>query len=387
MRRITVFTSTRAEYGLLFWLMKDLKSLEGFQLQILAAGTHLSPEFGLTYQQIERDGFKIDEKVEMLLSSNTPIGTAKSVGLGVIGFADSLDRLSPDILVILGDRYEALAAAQAAVFLRIPIAHLHGGETTEGAYDEAFRHAITKLSQLHFTSTEIYRERVIQLGESPDRVFNVGAPGLDHLQRTKLLDRNQLQKELNFNLGTSYFLVTYHPETLSTSSATTLFQELLDALSAFQEFKIIFTYPNADDASRGIIDLLKDFAKKEAERVYLTESLGQVRYLSALKFSRVVIGNSSSGIIEAPSLGVPTVNIGSRQKGRISADSVIHCEANSKDICQAIRTSLTPKYQEGIEFFKNPYDQGDASSKIAAILRSAPLTTVKSFHDLEERGH
>ncbi len=295
--------------------LKDIQSDPDLTLQLLVSGMHLSPEFGETYKQIEKDGFSIDEKIEILLSSDSAVGTAKSMGLGVLGFADALSRLAPDVLVILGDRFEALAAAQTAMILRIPIVHLHGGEITEGAYDDAIRHAITKLSYLHGTSTEEYRQRVIQLGESPERVKNIGAIGLDHLKRASFMDTQELSESLNFSIDKPYFLVTYHPVTLGEEAPEESFQALLDALDTFPDHQVILTYPNADDGGRRIIPMLEEYARSNPERVLAIPSLGQVRYLSAVKHAAAVIGNSSSGIIEVPAFDVPTVNIGSRQKG------------------------------------------------------------------------
>ncbi|OCH57400.1 UDP-N-acetyl-D-glucosamine 2-epimerase, UDP-hydrolysing, partial [Vibrio cyclitrophicus] len=321
-KKVAVFTGTRAEYGLLFWLLKDIQSDPDLTLQLLVSGMHLSPEFGDTYKHIEKDGFQIDEKIEILLSSDSPVGTAKSMGLGVLGFADALSRLAPDVLVILGDRFEALAAAQTAMILRIPIIHLHGGEITEGAYDDAIRHAITKLSYLHGTSTDEYRNRVIQLGESPERVKNVGAIGLDHLNRGSFMTISELSESLNFDLTGPYFVVTYHPVTLGDESPEDSFQALLDALDEYPNHQIILTYPNADDGGRRIIPMLEAYAAKQPSRVLAIPSLGQIRYLSSVKHAAAVIGNSSSGIIEVPAFDVPTVNIGSRQKGRLAAKSV-----------------------------------------------------------------
>ena len=382
MKKIAVFTGTRAEYGLLYWLLKDIQSDAELELQLLVSGTHLSPEFGNTYSEIEQDGFTIDEKIEILLSSDTAVGVAKSMGLGVLGFTDALSRLKPDALVILGDRFEALAAAQTAMILRIPIVHLHGGEITEGAYDDAIRHAITKLSYVHCTSTDEYRNRVIQLGETPSRVTNVGAIGLDHLSRSHFMTVDALSKSLYFPLIKPFLLVTYHPVTLVDEEPGSSFQELLDSLDEFPEYQIILTYPNADDGGRSIISLLESYAKNNPERVLAIPSLGQKRYLSAVKHSSAVIGNSSSGIIEVPSFDVATINIGLRQKGRLSAKSVIHCEPYKKDIVKAISGGINKTYisNDGVIF--NPYGQGDASSQIVNLLKELKGTTFKSFHDL-----
>tara|TARA_R110002020_G_scaffold232883_3_gene444518 strand:+ start:6176 stop:7315 length:1140 start_codon:yes stop_codon:yes gene_type:complete len=379
MRKIAVFTGTRAEYGLLYWLLKDIQADPNLELQLLVSAMHLSPEFGMTYQQIEADGFVITEKVEMLLSSDSAVGTAKSIGLGVIGFADALARMNPDVLVVLGDRFEALAVAQAAMILRIPIAHIHGGEITEGAYDDAIRHAITKLSLLHFTSAEAHRNRVIQLGESPARVFNVGAVGLDHLKRSNLMSVDELGNSLNFKLTQPYVLVTYHPVTLASEPAKQSFLNLLAALDQFSELQVILTYPNADDGGREIVTILEDYAKKRPERVLAIPSLGQLRYLSAVKNAAAVVGNSSSGIIEVPSFKLPTVNIGERQRGRLAAESVISCAPKTDNIIEALNIALESDFSKVV----NPYGEGQASETIMKELKSVKLTETKKFYDLE----
>jgi len=379
MSNVAIFTGTRAEYGLLYWLIKDIQDDPELNLKLLVSGTHLSPEFGCTYQQIEKDGFVIDEKVEILLSSNTAIGTAKSMGLAVLGFTDALTRLQPDFLVILGDRYEALAAAQIAMILRIPIVHLHGGEITEGAYDDAIRHAITKLSYYHITSTEEYRQRVIQLGESPERVINAGAIGLDHLQRSNIISLVELSSSLNFKLQSPYFLVTYHPVTLACEPAKIVFQALLNSLDAYPNHQVIITYPNADDGGRLIIPMLEAYAQKNPTRVLAIPSLGQQRYLSAVKHASAVIGNSSSGIIEVPAFSVPTVNIGVRQQGRLSASSVFHCGVTSSQIETAINNVIKKPYK--VE--DNPYGQGDVSGQIIELLKTAKPDLLKIFYDIK----
>lgn len=382
MKKIAVFTGTRAEYGLLYWLLKDIQADSELELQLLVSGTHLSPEFGNTYTQIEQDGFNIDEKIEILLSSDTAVGVAKSMGLGVLGFTDALNRLKPDALVILGDRFEALAVAQTAMILRIPIVHLHGGEVTEGAYDDAIRHAITKLSFLHCTSTNEYRNRVIQLGESPSRVKNVGAIGLDHLSRSHFMTVDELSESLSFSLTKPFLLVTYHPVTLADEEPEATFQALLESLNEFSEYQVILTYPNADDGGRRIIPLLENYAKNSPDRVLAIPSLGQKRYLSAVKHSAAVIGNSSSGIIEVPSFDVATINIGMRQKGRLSAKSVIHCNLLKNDIVNAIYVGINKTYKINDEVIINPYGQGDASGQIVTLLKELNVSPFKSFYDL-----
>lgn len=380
MKKIAVFTGTRAEYGLLYWLLKDIQAHPSLELQLLVSAMHLSPEFGMTYKQIESDGFQITEKVEMLLSSNSAVGTVKSIGLGVIGFADALDRMKPDLLIVLGDRFEALAAAQAAMILRIPIAHIHGGEITEGAYDDAIRHAITKLSLLHFTSTDIHRNRVIQLGEHPSRVFNVGALGLDHLVRTQLMSIKELSTSLDFNLIKPYFLVTYHPVTAASEPAKESFINLLQSLAQFPDHQVILTYPNADNGGREIIPLLEEYASKQPERVLAIPSLGHKRYLSAVKHAQAVVGNSSSGIIEVPSFKIPSINIGERQRGRMAAKSVISCPPTTQAISKALSSGLKN------DFFKvtNPYGKGQASEAILREVLKADLSAIKSFYDLQK---
>ncbi|ENM3943438.1 UDP-N-acetylglucosamine 2-epimerase [Vibrio cholerae] len=382
-KKVAVFTGTRAEYGLLFWLLKDIQSDAELKLQLLVSGMHLSPEFGETYQQIERDGFHIDEKIEILLSSDSAVGTAKSMGLGVLGFADALARLNPDILVILGDRFEALAAAQTAMILRIPVIHLHGGEITEGAYDDAIRHAITKLSYLHGTSTEEYRNRVIQLGESPERVENIGAIGLDHLNRGSFMNLEQLGESLNFKLVQPYFVVTYHPVTLGDEEPEQSFQALLDSLDTYPDYQVILTYPNADDGGRRIIPMLESYSASQPDRVLAIPSLGQIRYLSAIKNASAVVGNSSSGIIEVPSFDVPTVNIGVRQKGRLAAKSVIDAEPTVASISSALMKAVSRQYKLDNEVVMNPYGQGCASKKVIKMIKEMKFNPCKRFFDIK----
>lgn len=384
-RKVAVFTGTRAEYGLLYWLMKDIQTNSNLQLQTIVAAMHLSPEFGLTWQQIESDGFAIDAKVEMLLSSDTQTGIVKSMGLGTIGFADALQRLSPDVLVVLGDRFEALAIVQAALIMRIPVAHLHGGEITEGAYDEAIRHSITKMSYLHFTANETYRQRVIQMGEAPERVFNVGAFGLDHLTRSPQIPKSELIDSLGFELGQKYFLVTYHPVTLAEEDPLETFEALLVALDTFPDYQVVLTYPNADNGGRAIIPMLKQYAQRQPTRVLAIDSLGFKRYISVLAGASAVVGNSSSGIIEAPSFGVPTVNIGTRQLGRLAAKSVLHCEGKLLAIQASIRNALSSALKTEAKTTVNPYGQGNASQAVVKVLESTQLSTIKRFHDLGER--
>lgn len=380
MIKVAVFTGTRADYGLLYWLLHDLQADPQVALQLLVTGSHLAPEFGLTYQQIEADGLPITEKVEMLLSSDTALGTAKSMGLAVLGYSDALARMQPDILLILGDRYEALAAAQSALILQIPILHIHGGELTQGAYDDAIRHCITKMSHLHATATECYRQRVIQLGEHPNTVKNVGALGLDHLQRQSFLSRAQLSQSLGFELTKPFFVVTYHPVTAADEPAVTTCQHLVDALAQFNDYQMIITYPNADNGGRAMIPILQAFAQRYPDRVCLLENLGQRRYLSALSHCSAVIGNSSSGLIEVPAFNVMTVNIGQRQAGRLAANSVLHVGTSEAQIIAGIEQAIRGTCDDD---FVNPYGMGNASQQIISLLKNADLSRNKQFFDLE----
>lgn len=382
-RKVAVVTGTRAEYGLLYWLLKEIASDDELHLQIIVTGSHLSSEFGLTYRQIEADGFRLDERVEMLLSSDTRTSIVKSLGLGTIGFADAYRRLEPDIVVILGDRYEMLAAAQAALIMLIPIAHLHGGELTEGAVDDAIRHSLTKMSQLHFTAAESYRERVIQLGEQPARVFNVGAPGLDHISRLPLLSREELAEQLEMNLSSTVFLITFHPATLEAESPSHQVTNLLEALDEFPDATLIFTMANADADGRIINALIEAYVARRDGRAKMFAALGQLRYLNAIRHCDVVIGNSSSGLTEAPALKKATVNIGDRQKGRLKAASIIDCETSKDSIVEAINEALSPAFRQSLNEVDSLYGMGDASSAIKTVLKSFPLNELvqKRFFD------
>ena len=388
LRKICVVTGSRAEYGLLHQIMHHLAGDPSVELQIVATGMHLSSEFGNTWKQIEADGFKIDRQVEMLLSSDTPRSMAKSTGIGLSGMADALHDLTPDLLLVLGDRFEILAAASAAALMRIPIAHIHGGETTEGAIDDSLRHAITKLSHLHFTSTESYRQRVIQMGEAPDRVFCFGAPGIDSIVSLPLMSREELAAAIDFDLGKRYLLITYHPVTLGDSPTSDELNELLAALEELPEdLRWIITMPNADAGGRTLTEQIRGFVQRHAHRAAAFTSLGQLRYLSAMKHCVAVVGNSSSGIIEAPAFGVGIVNIGDRQKGRVQAASVINCEPSRQAITRALLHAVSPDYQQAASTVVNPYGPAGASAKIAEVTASFPLAELarKSFHDLPNR--
>lgn len=367
--KICVVTGTRAEYGIFYWLLKALDADSFFDLQLVVTGMHLSPEFGSTYQEIEKDGFSIDDKLEILLSGDSPVAISKSTGLAMIGFSETFKNLQPDLIMLLGDRFEALGAATAAMFANIPIAHLHGGEATEGLIDEAVRHSISKMSHLHFASTEIYRNRLIRMGENPDRVFNVGALGVESATKTELISKKELEKSIGFELGEKFFLVTYHPVTLDVTEQQQGIEALFDAMDDFPEVKILITFPNADTFGRQLIERVKAYANSQKHRVYLTESLGRVRYLSALEHCCCVIGNSSSGIIEAPSFNVATIDIGSRQQGRVRASSVIHSDSSKGSIVSAITQGLALYEGSDKTVFLNPYDSGSTSNCIVDILK------------------
>jgi UDP-N-acetylglucosamine 2-epimerase (non-hydrolysing)/GDP/UDP-N,N'-diacetylbacillosamine 2-epimerase (hydrolysing) len=385
-RKICVVTGSRAEYGILYWLLKEIQEDSDLILQVVVTGMHLSVEHGLTYRVIEDDGFAISAKVEMLLASDTPVGIAKSVGVGIMGFADAFAVLKPDIVVLNGDRFDIFAAAQAAMIARIPIAHTHGGEATEGLLDEAIRHSVTKMSSFHFVAAEPYRRRVIQLGESPERVFNVGTPGLDNLKRLKLLDRRDFEKASDFKLGTPTFLVTYHPVTLSKTPPREPMENLLRALNRFPEAKIIFTKANADTEGRIINEMIDQYVHQDPMRAKAFISMGQVLYLSALTHVDVVIGNSSSGLTEAPAVRKATVNIGDRQRGRLRASSVIDCTEDESAIVSAIRKALSPGFREALKNVSSPYGEGNASVKIKKYLKEVNLDDVlmKRFYDIKE---
>jgi GDP/UDP-N,N'-diacetylbacillosamine 2-epimerase (hydrolysing) len=382
-RTVCVVTGTRADYGLLRWVMEGIRQSPDLHLQVIATGMHLSPEFGLTYREIEKDGFAIDRKVEMLLSSDTPAGVTKSMGLGLIGFGEAIEQLKPDLMLLLGDRFEIFAAAAAAMVARVPLAHLHGGETTEGAIDEAIRHSITKMSHLHFVAAEEYRQRVIQLGESPERVFLVGGLGIDNIKKLELLDRTALEDSLDFKLGPRNLLVTFHPVTLEHATAGAQLAELLAALDTLKDTHLVFTMPNADTDGRVLIDMIEEFvATRPHARAYT--SLGQLRYLSCVNQVDGVVGNSSSGLIEVPSFRKGTVNIGDRQRGRLKADSVIDCVPDRESIIEALRTLYSPEFQARLAAVKNPYGEGGASEKVVRVLQEYPLGQVlkKTFYDL-----
>ncbi len=384
-RIICVITGSRAEYGLLYWLMKGIQETKDLELQIIATGAHLSPEFGLTYKEIEKSGFKINKKVEMLLSADTSTAIVKSTGVGLIAFADVFSDLAPDIAVILGDRFEMFAAAFAAMVTQIPIAHIGGGETTEGAFDEAIRHSITKMSFLHFPATEEYRNRIIQLGEDPERIFNVGGTGVDAIRKSDLLKKEELEQKLGLKFSSKNLLVTFHPVTIEKDTAESQIDQLLAALETLEDTYTIFTAPNADTGGRIILKKLNKFVSTFPQRSITFTSMGQLNYLSALQYVDAVIGNSSSGLSEAPSFRIGTINIGDRQKGRIKANSVIECEPKKESILEAIQQVYSQEFQKILNRTKNPFGDGYASEKILNILRTIdiPGELKKSFHNLQ----
>jgi GDP/UDP-N,N'-diacetylbacillosamine 2-epimerase (hydrolysing) len=383
MKKICVVTGSRAEYGLLRWVMEGIKQSSALELQLVVTGMHLSPEFGMTVKEIEDDGFSIDRKVEMLLSSDTPVGITKSMGLGVIGFADALEDLKPDMMLVLGDRYEIFPAATAAMFARIPIAHLHGGELTEGVFDESIRHSITKMSHLHFVAAEEYRRRVIQLGEQPERVFTVGGLGIDNILRLKLLTRDELEEALDFKFAKRNLLITFHPLTLEHNTSAQQMEELLAALAELKDTGLIFTMPNADTDGRVLFRQIEAFcAQHEQARAYT--SLGQLRYLSCIQYVDGVVGNSSSGLAEVPSFKKGTINIGDRQRGRLKATSVIDCSPDQDSIHKALERLFSAEFQAQLSSVENPYGIGGASDKIVLILEKSYLKSeiIKKFYNI-----
>lgn len=380
--KVCIVSGSRADYGLLYWLMRDIQDDPDCELQVAVTGMHLSPEFGHTWKLIEHDGFNIDARVESLLSSDTATGIAKAVGLGVIGFADAYQQLKPDVVVLLGDRYEIFAAAQAAYLAGIPIAHIAGGDVTEGAFDEAIRHGITKMAHLHFVTNESAARRVRQLGEAPEHVYVVGSPGIDYIRRARLMGRDELEEALGVQLAHRNFLVTFHPVTLSPQPVEEQIDALFRGLEAFLDgdTHIVFTRPNSDTGGRAIIRRLDEFVASHDQTSVFT-SLGQVRYLSLSALVDVVIGNSSSGLYEIPSLKRPSVNVGDRQKGRLAAASVVHCAAEPAAIIAAIRRALATDCSNVV----NPYGDGNASPRILAAIKGMPSREkllMKHFHDL-----
>tara|TARA_B110000008_G_scaffold273960_1_gene309029 strand:- start:405 stop:1577 length:1173 start_codon:yes stop_codon:yes gene_type:complete len=382
-KKISVVTGSRAEYGLLYWLMKEIVSCDDLELQLVVTGMHLCEEFGNTYRQIEKDGFNIAKKVDISLISDTDLAISKSIGIGMVGFSGAFNELKPDLLLVLGDRFEIFSAVSAAMIARIPVAHIHGGEATEGLIDEPIRHSITKMSHLHFTATNDYRNRVIQLGEQPERVFNVGGLGIDNINKLRLLAKSDFEKAINFNLGKKNVLVTFHPVTLEYSSSETQFQELLGALDELENTKIIFTKANSDMDGRIINTMIDEYVGRNDNTIAFA-SMGQLNYLSALQFIDVVVGNSSSGLLEAPSFKIGTIDIGDRQKGRIKADSVISCMPNKNNISTAFKELYSKKFQSNVSKVESPYGKGGASGEIVKIIKDTSLDNIikKTFYDV-----
>ena len=381
---ICIVTGSRAEYDLLYWLLTYIDDDPDLNLQLLVTGAHLSPDFGYTISKIEDDGFTINKKVEMILSADTSSGITKSTGLGMIGFADAFAELNPEIVVLLGDRYEILSAAFSAVVARIPIAHIHGGETTTGAFDEAIRHSITKMSYFHFVASEEYRKRVVQLGEQPDRVFLVGGLGVDGIMRADLISKEELEDELGFLIAPKTFLITLHPVTLDNMSPRDQLNELFAALETMDDANFIFTAPNSDTGNSVIFNCINEFVSKNPDNSILFNTMGRKRYLSCLQFVDAVVGNSSSGLLECPTFKIGTINIGDRQDGRLKADSVIDCEPNQKSILNAFNTLYSKDFQQILKGVKNPYGEGGASNRIIEILKNEvlPKDLKKKFYDL-----
>ena len=384
MRKICVITGTRAEFGLLRPLIELIANDKELQLQLIATGMHLSPEFGYTLNEITDAGFVVDKKVECLLSSDSSIGVSKTIALAVSGFADALAELTPDLVVVLGDRTEILGAVIATAMANIPIAHLHGGETTEGAYDEAIRHSITKFSHLHFTSTEAYRKRVIQLGEHPDTVFNVGAIGLDAIKKLKLLNKEEFENSIGFKLKKRNVLITYHPVTLEKEAPIETFENVLTALDELTDTALIFTHANSDKNGRIINKMITEYVSSHKDKAVEFKSLGQLRYLSALQFVDFVIGNSSSGMTEVPAFYIPTINIGDRQKGRINCESVINSNNSLEDIKKSITFALDKTFREKIQQQELLYGNGTAAEKILQIIKEHNHISIKkSFYNID----
>ena len=382
-RKICVITGSRAEYGLLYWLIKDIESDKDLDLQLIVTGMHLSSEFGLTYKEIENE-FKIEKKIDIQLSSDTSNGISSSMSIAQKSFSEALIELEPDIVVVLGDRYEIFSAVSAAMIAKIPIAHIHGGEITQGSWDDCMRHCITKMSFLHFTASEEYYKRVLQLGENPCRVFNVGGLGVENIKKLKLLTKYEFEKSIKFKLNKKNILITFHPVTLENNTSKKQFQELLNAINDLEDTNIIFTKTNSDLNGKVINQMIDQYIILNPETAIGFKSLGQLRYLSALQYVDVVIGNSSSGLMEAPSFKIATINIGTRQKGRIRGSSVIDCSPNKTDIKKTIKKVYSKQFQKSLKDVDNPYDKGSASKKIVEILKDfqIPKTLIKKFYDI-----
>lgn len=388
MRKICVVTGTRAEYGLLSRLMRMIKDSQETQLQLIVTNMHLSSKYGNTYKEIENDGFTIDRKVPIIdeNSNNDSLSTVMEMSRGLKGYAEAYRDLKPDMLLILGDRYEMLAAATAALIMRIPIAHISGGAISEGAFDDAIRHSITKMSQLHFTETEDYRRRVIQLGEQPDRVFNVGALGVENIKKIPLIGKDEIEKEIDFKIDDNTILVTYHPVTLGKRTAKDDIGDFVSALESFENLRVIFTMPNSDTGSQFIVDAIYEFVAKHSDRAKAFKSLGVVRYLSVMRQVVAVVGNSSSGLVEVPSFGIPTLNIGDRQKGRLAADSVYNCAPDKTSVLNGLDMVLSSAFRQKAAETHNPYEKENTAQKIFDVISTYPLEQLnqKHFYDINQ---
>ena len=387
MRKICVVTGTRAEYGLLSRLMRMIKDSQETQLQLIVTNMHLSSKFGNTYKEIENDGFTIDRKVPIIdeNSNNDSLSTVMEMSRGLKGYAVAYQDLKPDLLLILGDRYEMLAAATAALIMRIPIAHISGGAISEGAFDDAIRHSITKMSQLHFTEAEDYRRRVIQLGEQPDRVFNVGALGVENIKKLPLMSKEEIEADIKFKIDKKTILVTYHPVTLGNHTVEQDITEFMNALSQRPDIRVIFTMPNSDTGSRAIVDAINSFVAKNQERSVAYKSLGVLRYLSVMKEVGAVVGNSSSGLVEVPSFCIPTLNIGDRQKGRLAAESVLNCDTDCESILAGLDSVLSPEFSDTASHVLNPYDKEGTAQNIFDVISTYPLEELNQKHFFDIR--
>ena len=383
-KKICIVTGSRAEYGLLYWLIKEIKASQDFELQLIVTGTHLSAEFGLTYKEIEKD-FKINKKIDIDLTLDTSLGISRSMSIAQISFAKAYNKLNPDIIILLGDRYEIFSAASAAMISKLPIAHIHGGEISEGSLDDCMRHCISKMSHLHFVATEEYRTRLIQLGENPSRVFNVGGLGIENIKRFQLLNKSEFEKSIHFKLNKKNILITFHPVTLENNTSKLHFQELLKAINDLDDTSIIFTKTNSDLNGKVINQMIDQYTKKYSKKSIAFSSLGQLRYLSALQFVDAVVGNSSSGLIEAPSFKIATINIGDRQKGRIKAKSVINCLPKKNNIKNSFKKIYSKNFQKLLNNVKNPYDNGFSSKKIIKVLKSIKIENLlkKNFYNID----
>jgi len=383
-RKICVVTGSRAEYGLLYWLLKEIETDKKLKLQLVVTGMHLSSKFGLTYKEIETD-FKIDKKINLSLTADTSQGISNSMSIAQRSFSKTYDELKPDIILVLGDRYEIFSSVVAAMIARIPVAHIHGGEITKGVIDDAIRHCITKMSQIHFVAAKEYLKRLVQLGENKKNIFNVGGMGIENIKRLKLLSRKEFEKSINFKLNKKNILVTFHPITLEKNKSKIHFQELLKCVSDLKDTNIIFTKANSDMGGKIINKMIDHYINKNRKNSIGVTSLGQVRYLSALQYVDVVVGNSSSGLLEAPSFKIATINIGDRQSGRIKANSIVDCLPNKKSIRIAFKKVYSKKFQNNLKNVKNPYGEGCASKKITKVLKNIKLKGIlkKGFFNIK----